>query len=139
MSGHAGCPAIGGVRRRGPLRVPRDQQRGGELSEAGQAGVQRDPRDPTNPQRQQPVLVLQPAELALHSGALPVVRLPLVGAVRDQRVQPVALIQTDAGTHSPDGQRHLDAPRLASAQANVHSPCSQVGGLCFPALTAGSP
>lgn len=31
----------------------------------------------------------------------------------------------------------MDAPRLASEPANAHSPCSQDGGLCLPALTAG--
>jgi hypothetical protein len=48
-----------------------------------------------------------------------------------------ALTHADAGAHSPVGQRHLDAPRLESEPANVHSPWSHCGGLCFPALTAG--
>lgn len=39
----------------------------------------------------------------------------------------LALIQRLAGLHSPDGQRHLAAFRLKSP-ANVHVPCSQVGG-----------
>src|SRR6266508_2546991 len=42
------------------------------------------------------------------------------------------------GEHSPVGQRHLAARRLASEPAKVHSPCSQVGGRCLPALTAGA-
>jgi len=38
-----------------------------------------------------------------------------LGALRDQRVQPRNLIKTDAGLHSPVGQRHLLAPRLYAA------------------------
>ena len=34
-------------------------------------------------------------------------------------------------------QHRLAARWLASEPANVHSPCSHVGGLCLPALTAG--
>jgi len=49
-----------------------------------------------------------------------------------------AFTQTDAGTHSSVGQRHLDAPRFASAPANAQVPWSHEGGLCFPALTRGS-
>lgn len=48
-----------------------------------------------------------------------------------------AYTHTDAGAHSSVGQFHLDAPRLASDPANVHSPCSHDGGLSLPALTAG--
>jgi hypothetical protein len=50
------------------------------------------------------------------------------------RLAPIHLL---AGEHSPVGQRHLAACRLASDPANVHSPCAHVGGLCLPALTAG--
>ncbi len=48
-----------------------------------------------------------------------------------------ALIQTEAGLHSPVGQRHLLAPRLESDPAKRHSPCSHVGGLWSPRSTAG--
>ena len=48
-----------------------------------------------------------------------------------------AFTHTDLGEHSPVGQRHLLAPRLASEPANVHSPCSHAGGLGLPAFTAG--
>jgi hypothetical protein len=44
----------------------------------------------------------------------------------------LALIQRLAGLHSPVGQRHLAALRLKSAPANVHVPCSQVGGPGVP-------
>lgn len=48
-----------------------------------------------------------------------------------------ALIQTLAGEHSPEGQRYLAAPRLASEPAKVHVPCSHDGGAALPALTHG--
>jgi hypothetical protein len=48
-----------------------------------------------------------------------------------------ALTHTEAGVHSPVGQRHFDVPRLASDPAKVHVPCSQEGGAALPALTAG--
>ena len=48
-----------------------------------------------------------------------------------------AFTHTDAGLHSPVGQRHFDAPRLASEPANVHSPWSHFGGAALPAFTAG--
>jgi hypothetical protein len=40
-----------------------------------------------------------------------------------------AFRQTEAGLHSPVGQRHFAAPRLKSAPANVQAPCSQVADL----------
>ena len=42
------------------------------------------------------------------------------------------LIQTEAGEHSPEEQRYLAAPRLASAPAKVHAPCSHDGGAARP-------
>jgi hypothetical protein len=46
-----------------------------------------------------------------------------------------ALIQTEAGLHSPVGQRHLLAPRLEPDPANRQAPCSHVGVLWSPRLT----
>ena len=47
------------------------------------------------------------------------------------------MIHRLAGAHSPVGQRHFERLRFASDLANSHSPCSQLGGLAFPAFTAG--
>src|SRR5437763_16872991 len=56
------------------LREPRQHR---------QVSVERDLRESPSAKRRQPVLVLESAELALHSGATPVEALPLVGAVWD--------------------------------------------------------
>ena len=48
-----------------------------------------------------------------------------------------ALRQTEAGWHSPVGQRHLVSFRLKSAPANAQVPCSHSGGRCSPRFTAG--
>ena len=47
-------------------------------------------------------------------------------------MEPGALLQTDAGVHSPVGQRHFVACRLKSAPANVQVPCSQRGARKSP-------
>jgi hypothetical protein len=110
-----------------------------ELGEDGQVNVQPDARETAHPQGERAPLVLEPAELALDAAALVVETLPPGSATRDERVQPGRLDpHTDAGSHSPDGQRHLAAPRLASDPANVHVPWSHDGGWSLPALTAGS-
>jgi hypothetical protein len=46
-----------------------------------------------------------------------------------------ALIQREAGVQAAVGQRHFDAPRLASDPANVQVPCWQRGGLWRPFAT----
>jgi hypothetical protein len=81
--------------------------------------------------------VLEPAELPFDRAARPVERLPPQRPARDEGVQPTGPNPTCWPEHSPEGRRHLAAQRLASAPANVQVPCSQVAGLCLPALTAG--
>jgi hypothetical protein len=49
-----------------------------------------------------------------------------------------ALTHTDLGSHSPLGQRHLDAPRSASEPAKVHVPWSHFGRSGLPLLDGGS-
>ena len=48
-----------------------------------------------------------------------------------------ALIHREAGWHAPVGHRHSVALRLKSVPANVHVPCSQLGGRWSPRLTPG--
>lgn len=55
----------------------------------------------------------------------------------DQGVQRPAPIHRLAEEHSAVRQHRLAARWLTSEPANVPSPCSHVGGLCLPALTAG--
>ena len=58
-----------------------------ESSEHHEVSVERDPLKPTNAKWGKPVLVLEPTELALDSGAATVERAPPLRLARDQRVQ----------------------------------------------------
>jgi hypothetical protein len=86
----------------------------------------------------QPVLMLQPSELTF-----PRMRGPGRG-LRQGRVsrgtsglRRSALTHFDFGWHSPVGQRHLDAPPLKSAPANLQRPCSQRGAESGSRFTSG--
>lgn len=81
-------------------------------------------------------LVLGPAVLPLECATQAVELLPQRGS-RDQGVQRPAPIHRLAEEHSAVRQHPLGCPVVTSEPANVHSPCSHVGGLCLPALTAG--
>ena len=118
--------------------VARFGERAGELGEDRQVGVEPDPLQPADAERQQRPFVLEPAELALDGGAARVELAPARAVSRGiSGWRRSALIHRLAGLHSPVGQRHLVAPRLESDPANRHSPCSHVGGLWSPRLTAG--
>ena len=91
MSGHAEAPAFGGLRIGWSYvsRVIRS-------AEASCARIVRLACSVTRGSRRtrsgsQAVVVLEPAELPLNGGPLPVERLPPLAAVRDQRVQPGSL------------------------------------------------
>jgi hypothetical protein len=62
------------------------RQRGGELREDRQIGVQPNPVQPTDAERGERPIVLEASELALDGGAALVERAEAVGLARDQRV-----------------------------------------------------
>jgi hypothetical protein len=62
--------------------------------------MQRNPLNTAHPQRQQRLLVLEPAVLPLHRATQPVQLLPPQRPARDQGVQPVSLL-TQQGSLIP--------------------------------------
>jgi hypothetical protein len=112
-------------------------ERAGEAGQDGQVGVQRDPLNTAYPQRQQRPLVLELAVLPL-DGAMELVELlPAQRSPADERVQPAgpdpsACRGALAGCAAPLGR----LPLGVGSGKGLPS-CSQTGGRCLPALTAG--
>src|SRR5487761_1682565 len=99
--------------------------------------MQFDTRQSADSQREQSPVGLEPAESALNGGALPVVRLPPLGAVGDQRVQPVGLDPRRRGLALTRGAAPLGRAPLGVGTRERPRPVVARRGPVLPGLDGG--